>query len=519
MHKILTAALLPALLVSASGAAAQDKKAGSLYLQCDGEPNNMSGGETFARLIGAVTLFGLFAPAPESPDPSKRLFGDAGVATCSQLIDGEKGEGNAVRRVPLILARAIHQIEAKNYKAALLDVEKARTEAAAGLADNPYFDRSMGLSFAKIEAESRLRMGDPQSAQAASYAPLGKMTYSFVPSVVLSDYSNYLKTFSPEAERKFAANVKVIPWMLPLYASRLDEAERFSDSAAKNEALIASVESLDPEHKGSMMYARTALAHALAGDWKQATNRADFARSNLAARKAGGVPEDNQAQTVEMLDLFEILRLAEHGDMPVARRNFAARSQWIAPSFGSVMEVTRRLRSGAGDDEMFGSLAVQPDEMWQKRYDELLAAKLQTDGDNKTLFNLIQPYAEVGDFEARSKDVWRVEKSRMMVKKADEDGRWLISQGGNIYTAIDAIMLHAALQAQARGKEGFTISVMLPGEVNGSFLPFSAGFARFLNRDEPFAEEVLFIPASDVIAELAPVIPSPDEVRKRKRRS
>jgi len=68
-------------LVLAVPAHAADKP-GSLHVQCDGQPNNVTSGETAARLLGAVTLLGLFAPGPEMPDASKRKFGEAGVAVC-----------------------------------------------------------------------------------------------------------------------------------------------------------------------------------------------------------------------------------------------------------------------------------------------------------------------------------------------------------------------------------------------------------------------------------------------------
>jgi hypothetical protein len=51
------------------------RKNGSWYLRCDGNPNNLTGGESFARLVGAVTLLGLLAPARELADPAKRQFG------------------------------------------------------------------------------------------------------------------------------------------------------------------------------------------------------------------------------------------------------------------------------------------------------------------------------------------------------------------------------------------------------------------------------------------------------------
>ncbi|MFD2780089.1 hypothetical protein ACFS32_01950 [Novosphingobium pokkalii] len=45
------------------------RKNGSWYLRCDGNPNNLTGGESFARLVGAVTLLGLLAPRASWPIP------------------------------------------------------------------------------------------------------------------------------------------------------------------------------------------------------------------------------------------------------------------------------------------------------------------------------------------------------------------------------------------------------------------------------------------------------------------
>jgi len=495
-----------------------EKEKGSLYLRCDGEPNNMTGGESFARFLGAVTLLGLFAPAPESPDPSKRLFGEEGVDACSQLIDGEKAEGNVVRRIPLILARALHQIEAKNYPAALEDVALARQEAVtADLTGNAYFDRTMGLSFTKIEAETHLRMGEPGKARDASLAPIQKMQYSFVPMGIVNDFGEFNRDFSPAAEHKIAANARILPSFLGTYASRLEQVGRFSEAAQKREALIGVIEGISPEKIMSGIYARSALSFALAGEWEKAIERATFARGNLASRRAEGKPEDDAARTIEVLDLYDIVKLAADGDMAIARRNFAARSQWVEPSFGAIMEVNHRLREGASEDELFGTLSTTPEEMWQKRYDEKMAVKLQKDTDNKTLFNLIQSYAKVGNFEGRTKKTWRIEKkSKMMSEEANDDGMWSIWASGDLYSGIDSIMLHAALQAKKRGNEGFTMWLRLPRSYQGYFLP-SSGSVRFLNRDDPLANEALFIPADEVIAELSEVIPNPEELKLRKK--
>ena len=525
MKKMIAAAALAATVFGATAAQAQKetreqraaaaeekKRLGSLYMRCDGEPNNMTGGESFARLLGALTLLSIFAPAPESPDPSKRLFGEAGVDACTQLIEGDKAEGNAVRRIPLILGRAVHQIEAKNYEAALADVELARAEAAAaGLAGNPYFDRSMGLSFSNIEAEARLRLGDAEGANEAALKPLENITYSFVPSIVAQDYSEFVRTLTPAAEGKLAANARMMPLLLEEYADKLEEVGRFSDAAAKREGLITMLEGLEMEQTYSIYYARAALSHALAGQWDEAAARAEFARSNMAQRRADGVPEDDAAKVVEVLDIYSIFKTANDGDLAAARRLFSGRSEWVAPSFGAVREADRLLREGAEEAELVGPLATTPEEMWQGRYDDLLAVKLQKDTDNKTLFQYIQPYAKVDEFEGRSKDTWRVEKSKMMSKEVDKAGQWRIFAAGNLYTAIDSIMLHAALQAKARGKDGFTMFVILPKRPTGYYYQlYSVGYARFVNEGEEGVDAALFIPAQDVIDELSPVIPSPE---------
>ena len=519
MRKLVSAASAAAvMLASPAFAATADDDKGSRYLQCDGQPNNMSDGEGFARFLGAVTLLGIFAPAPEAPDPSKRQFGEAGVTACNLLIDGEAAEGNGFRRIPLILARGLHQIEAKNYQAALDDVAKARAEAAAlGLVGNPHFDRSMGLSFGNIEAVARLRMDDPQAAQNASLERLAAMNYSFVPTMASQTYSEFLHDLSPEAERKLAAQARILPAAFGDFSARLEEVGRFADAAAKREALIRTVEELKPEDNVSLIYAVTALSHALAGNWDDAQRRATFAQDNLAARRAAGKPEDNGARAVELLDLYEILRVAHDGDMVQARRRFAARSQWLEPSLGVLMETSRRLREGAASEELTGALAKSPEELWQERRDSVMAVELQQDTDNKSLFQLIWPYARIDDFEARSRDTWRTDKSKMMTKEADEEtGMWRIFAFGNRQTAIDSIVLHAALQAKAQGKEGFTMLLTMSSEQNVYLGPLTYGWFRFVNRDEAGAEAERFLPADEVIAELSQVIPSPEALRARR---
>ncbi len=507
-----TAAERAAATAARAAAAEEKKRLGSLFLRCDGEPDNMSGAESFARLMGAVTLLSIFAPAEETADPKKRLFAEKGVDACNQLIDLPEGEKNGYRRIPLILARAAHQIEAKNYSAAVADAGKAREEAKAlGLVGNPYFDRSMGLGFDSLEAEATLRMGNAQAAQDISLRRIEPVAFSVYTLVDTQTFAPFLHTLSPLAEKQMASMARIFPSTTGSYADALEDVGRFGDAAQKREAYIALIEGLKPDDANSLYYARAALSFALAGNWEKAESRASFARSNLAARDAKGVPDSEAARAVEVLDLYDIAKAANAGKMTEARRSFAARSQWLNPSFGAVMETNRRLRGGAKPDELFGSLAHSADQMWEERRANALAVRLQKDTDNKTLFNLINAYAKVSEYEALSKNTWRTDKPRMITKEGDaKTGRFTVfalypSQG-----SYDSLILHSALQAQARGKQGFNMIMMLDDDALRASV-------RFLNRGEPESDDTLFIDAATAVAELSKVIPSPTELEARRK--
>lgn len=492
----------------------ENKRLGSLHLRCDGEPNNMSGTESFARLVGAVSLLALFAPPVESPDPAKRLFGEKGVEACSRLIDaGEKRENNGLRRIPLILARAAHRIEAKDYTGALTDVEMARGEAQAlGLVGNPYFDRSTGLSFDAIAAEARLRQGGAEAAadaQKIAARGMSKMRFNFYALLFGTPAEDFAAAMPPEVEAALAARARLYPGFLGSYADRLEEVGRFSEAAEKRLALSQFTDGFTPDSIDSWPHARAALSLALAGDWTRAETAADFARSNLEKRRQAGKPENDAATTVETLDLYDIVKLTHGGALKEARRNFAARSQWVNPGFGAVTEVSRRLRAGASSEERFGALAMSPQQLWEKRRDASMAQELQKDTDNKTLFNAIRPYSPIGEYEAVSKAVWRTDKSQMLGKEPDKtNGMWTLSSYSNIPVRFDALVLHAALQARAKGKDGFEI--ILPVR------PQYPAFVRFVSRGDPQFNEARFIAATDAVEQLSQLIPSPADLAARK---
>jgi len=228
----------PAPPIPAAAPAASPVKQPSLHVRCDGNPPRMSDIETFARVVSLIAVVGLLAPQPEEADASKRLFGDKGVEACNALIEaGTTREKNTLRLLPLILARAAHHIEAKQYKEALADVGLARAEAkAAGLTDNPYFARSMGLSFDRFESFARIRLGDAAGAREVSLAHIDSMGYSFVPVLTAQSFPWANRQSTPREEASYAAADRLINTAVISHGNRLEELGRFAEAAALREA-------------------------------------------------------------------------------------------------------------------------------------------------------------------------------------------------------------------------------------------------------------------------------------------
>ncbi|WP_077146373.1 hypothetical protein [Sphingopyxis sp. KK2] len=504
-------------------AMAQDmatKDAGSLYVQCDGFPNNMTTGEGVARFLGAVTLLGLFAPPPEAADASKRKFGTDGVMACTNILEGEKAEGNVRRRIPLILARALHRIEAKDYDGAIADVAIARAEAGtAGLTTDPYFNRSMGLSFDQVEAAALVRKGEVEEAMRVSLGDVPQHRFSLMPLFSFKTYADIAPLGTDADLGRALALARVSPGASTAAAGRLDELSRFGESATLRADLVTYLSTRkdkdgklrDPATKS---VAELALGQALAGQWAEAAASAERARALDAKLVGEGKPEDMDIRlpASEILDLYDVLLLANQGNIEGARRKFTARTQWLAPSFGAVLATNRLLYDGAPAADRTGQLAKPAADLWTDRATAKRAELIAKDGDNKTLFYLIEPYVAGSTFEAQSQKVWRTDKSKIFLKltpgKGDPDAKLAMLYGVPADAAFDAMLLHAALDAKAQGKQGFT------------FLPiidtYVAGIVHAGNTDDPSMPPSLFLNADEVIAALSPAIPDPVTLKARR---
>jgi len=503
------AAAAAMLLASAAPAAAKDDK-GSLYLQCDGQPNNMTGMESFARLVALSFVVGLLAPPPESPDPEKRLFGEDGVRACSQLLDGASAEGNGLRRVPLILARALHKMEVENWDAAIADIGLAREEAAkVGISGNPYFERSMGLSFDNLEGYAWLFKGDYANAREVGLHPRERLPYSFYAAVVAHPFPTFNEQPDDAELAYYDGAQRILAAETHGHAERLEGAGRFAEAAEIRDALVMIGDAWDQDFRSISDLAKAAVTHRLAGDEAGAETYAARARELMDKRRSAGIAIPDRSETVEVLDLYDIVGLARSGSAAEARTRYAARSEWTEAPQGMLKAVRVLLREGADPATLTGQLAKSEDEIVKAKREEIIAGLLAALKNNRTFYNYILPYAKIGDFERLSKDVWKTDKSRLLGKeKAEKTEFYSISINSDAMTQPDAMLLHAALVAKARGYKGFIY-------LGNPKTPWSS-WVRFANPGDEGIPMPYYLDADAVIAELKEVIPSPEALKARR---
>jgi hypothetical protein len=350
-------------------------------------------------------------------------------------------------------------------------------------------------------------MGRVEDARTASLRDTRNDEFSVVQLLSAATYGDFLPTISPDEEQVSIWTARLMPPLAGVRAARLDLDRRFAESARLWDALAEMDAEHTPETNSSMTIARAAIAHALAGNFALAAQRAKAAHDNSEKRRLEGKPESGPAELVELLDFYGIIEQAHSGDIKAARRLFSARSQWLSASLGSVMELSRRLRQDASPDELIGGLAKSPEELWKDHADSKRAEMLAKDSDNKSLFALVPAERSGKLYQAVAKNVWRTDNSKIVLKnpKADPSkSRFEIMYLPltDPVVALDAYVLHAALIARSRGQQGF---VFTPSFSSRSLV----GLFRTGNRGDRGFPAEMFINANDVIQKLSPLIPMP----------
>jgi hypothetical protein len=464
----------------------------SLQIRCDGMPDNVTAGETAARLLGAVTLLGLFAPNHETPDEGQRLTGAEGVAVCAQAL---AVESNDIRRAQLLLASAIHHIEASEYDAAIAEARRVESDRPTLAQTQPY-RRSLALSAMEIEALALLSAGRVEEARTRAFEMADASPYDLINQVRAWPYVRLTTAFGAREQAYFERLIRIYPSAVVERAALRQSAGDFRGAAEDYEIWLQFAATLDAGPPGMAVLAQAALAHALAGDTARAEARAGEARTALTA-----APESTSAQpTTEILDLYQIWKNAHDGRAAEARVLFANRTAWLRPSAGAVAEVARQLQLGAAPESLTGSLAGEPGRFRT----ELVTRRRQELTGEKNRFALMRPFYPQASYDRFASNVWRTDRSRYFGREENAQlhatSVSVLRDGGGT-PASYALLLHTALTARAQGKNAFMV---MPGQQNPAL-----NFVRIGNRGDAAMIGAMTMDAERVIADLSPVIPRP----------
>jgi hypothetical protein len=471
----------------------------SNYLKCDGQPNNVTTGETVARLVGAVTLLGLFAPAHEAADASKRLSGADGVAACDVLL-ADGGEGNPDRRAQLQLARALHRIEMKDFTGAITDA-KALEASRSAVSGTPEYRLGLGLSVQYVEALALAGMEKTDAAadkalDIAEAAPYDLLAMSRVhPLVALGG------RYGPREQAYYDRLVKLMPLTLASRAEARQYAHDYRGAAQDYDLLSTILDSYLKSDTPDGLRAASALMSYLAGDAEAGARKEAEARIFIDKQEAEG---KERASQVENLDLVNIVKLADKGDMRQARLLFAGRTKWTEPSPALLADLSERLRKGAPQDDMIGLLAKPSAEFLTDSRTVKLGLINAAGKTGERRFSSMAPLVSRAAFDRFSPNLWRSGDSRYVAKKpAGKSDAWPVSvyRDGNGVEGGYALLLASALEARKRGVKSFALYPLR--------MSTSIAQVRFGNPGDTGTPEQISFDAEKVIADLGPLFPPP----------
>ena len=480
---------------------------GSAYVRCDGFPPHRSAGELAARVLLIMATAGLAGPG-ERADINKRQSGADGVAACTAALAGETDE---IRKVQLMLARAIHHIEAKDYPSALSDAQVAPTLAGAK-ANEFGFQHSLMLSSLELQGYALVYLNRPAEAEAVALRMAEIAPYDVITQDHAMRFIGLTPEMSPAKKIFFDRSARITGSGSRYYAGGLQWAGDYLSAAAMYKATLDRLDGFKnektPPSPQPALEAGRAVALAMGGDLAQSTAVAADTRKSIDALMQNG--QAYRAQSVvseaeETLDFDAIVIDFATGKVAQARTAFAARSRWTATPAAPVSDLTERLRKGAPASALTGALARDPASI---RSDALAAwagaLTAAADSDSKYLYSAIRPLTSMDQYSYWNDDIRKTFKSRFLPAKTGKEnytGDFVFMPRANGIATGEALLMHCALLARDDGKAGFVINPYRPR--------LDAAIVRIGNPGDPGMPPSLFVDAATVIAALSTQFPDP----------
>jgi hypothetical protein len=464
MSRFWAAAGTLAMLSGAAPALAADKDSGKsagVFLQCDGRTGHVGAGESFMRLLLVTATAGISEAGMSSDDAGKRVKGAAGAEACTQAIGAE---GDNYRRVQLALARSIHFGEDKNWAAAV-DAARAVPDGIAGNSTDWALAKSAKATGKLMEATMLARQGHYEDAEQAAVEAGEVSDLEVINLQRAISLMGFDRVMTPRKRAVLERAFRVFPGAGYVIASHFAEAGDYA-AAVKTLDALDGVFNLFVKEPGktASTEAQAALFLAMAGDVTGAQARLASARTEAANDAADGTAQKyavSAAKADEAIAAAQVaLALAEHRDAD-ARRLFGARERWALIPQGVAASLAGRVAAVTAPAERTGLLAKGEDGLWAE-VRQARAKLLGEEAADKMLWALTNRLTVDQRYTELSGQVWSAtRKPKLLIKGKADDRFELLSIATRAYGAQagEALMLHAALIARARGQQGF---VMLP---------------------------------------------------------
>ena len=489
----------------APSAPVEPNKDVSAFVKCDGSKGHAGILAVMGQLVAITATAGLSgALTNDNGSVKDRLSGADGVAACDSAIRQEK---NPARLTQLAVARTVHQLEQNNLDAALASVREIPS-LVGPMADDPGYRQSYGSATRILEANILVRMGRLAEAEQVALSSSAAAPYEIVAGLRADHFLNLTSTLSDAKRAHFDRMAKLSPESLMQYSYTLAAIGDYRAAAAKVDDFSNLAQAFYPDARRQLHQATSAVYLAMAGDMpasnqiaeKAAQSLADFAATPDAAKEANFI-----ASTDEWLAFQRVARFFAEGDAAKARIAFTARDRWTFVPIPVVADLVARLRTGAKPAELTGVLAQDPAVMRTAALANLAKSFTTDKAAVSRLYGSLGYEMKTGVLASAGGSAWKVgAKPRYLLRKDAGDT--------TPYETVDvaplaglesgeALLLHAALIAKTRGKQGFVLMPIRKVLVWSRIL--------FVNPGEGGTPTDCFLDADQVIADLSPTMPNP----------
>lgn len=505
MHQRVSRFVTIALLALSAPLRAENAKAPqppSPFIQCDGSKGHASGLELAGQILAITATAGLAGDfiSKDDGNTDKRLDGLPGAAACDAAL---RLETNELRRVQLGFARTIHDIEGKDLPAALTSV---RAIAALGgtLQQDWAFQQSAGSSIAYLEAVIHARMGNAELAEQAAIRSVQAAPYDLLAATRARAFLHLGHGMAPEKRAVLDAMLRMSPQNLEDRAEHLAWVGDYAAASADIGTVMPAFDGFFKTRRPGGWDALQSVYALMAGNIAESDMLAKRARTEIDAWVAEG-GGNGIASAEEFLAFQGMGRLLADKRAPEAAAIFNAHGKWVWVPASVTADMLERLQKALPPAARTGAAAEDPKAIREAATRQLLAA-LSKEDDVATLYITVSNIVRVTDYDGLRRAIDKVGvKPRFLLPADPKDPLSLeaIDTRPRIYglPSGEALLLHAALIAKARGKTGFK---MIPRR---KYINFAA--LIFGNIGEPGFPAATTYDAHAVFEALSPHFPLP----------